>query len=60
MTYNAKPDLAKVLPYTDIHKSLEQYAASASPIYAPLSVQFSQSSTQSTYSATRKTMYEVL
>lgn len=60
MTYNAHPDLAKVYPYDDIHKSLEEYASNGSPMYAPLTVQFSQSSTQTSYTATRKTMYEVL
>lgn len=40
-TYNAKPDLAKVYPYSDIHKSIETYVQSSAPIYAPLSVKFS-------------------
>ena len=60
LTYNAKPDLAKVYPYTDIHKSIETYVKSSAPIYAPLSVKFSQLSTELSYTATRKTVYDVL
>lgn len=41
LTYNAKPDLAKVYPYTDIKKSLDEYAKHNAPIYAPLTVHFS-------------------
>ena len=60
ITYNAHPDLAKVIPYEDIHKSHKEYAENSTPFYAPLSVQFSQKSTQSSYSATRLCMYQVL
>ena len=42
MTYNTKPDLAKVYPYEDIHASLAEYAAHGAPMYAPLTVHFSQ------------------
>ena len=42
VTYNAKPDLAKVYPYEDIHTSMENYAGSGAPLYAPLTVYFSQ------------------
>ena len=60
ITFNAQPDLAKVLPYDDIHKTHAEYAANATPFYAPLSVQFSQSSTKKSYTATRLCMYAVL
>ena len=45
VTYNSKPDLAKVYPYSDIHKTMADYVASSAPIYAPLTVHFSQEST---------------
>ena len=45
VTYNSKPALAKVYPYSDIHKSMADYAAHRAPIYAPLTVHFSQEST---------------
>ena len=38
ITYNAHTDMAKVLPYEDIHKSHAEYAANSTPFYAPLSV----------------------
>ena len=60
VTYNSKPDLAKVYPYGDIHKSMGEYSANNAPIYAPLTVHFSQDSTTLHYSATRKSLYEVL
>ena len=45
LTYRALPDLAKVYPYEDINHSIEEYAEHNSPVYAPLAVNFSQSST---------------
>ena len=60
VTYNAKPDLAKVQPYADIHKSIEEYVKFGAPIYAPLSVKFSQTSVEISYVATRLTIYEVM
>ena len=45
VTYNSKPDLAKVYPYGEIHKSIADYTAKSAPIYAPLTVHFSQEST---------------
>ena len=60
VTYNSKPDLSKVYPYGDIHKSMADYVANSSPIYAPLTVHLSQESTKLDYFATRKCLYEVL
>ena len=60
VTYNSKPYLSKVYPYGDIHKSMADYRAKSAPIYAPLTVHFSQESTKIDYFATRKCLYEVL